>query len=232
MADLKSATSSVHHASRLLSICRLIVVTILVGVVMLLPHSVHAQVEQGVVGVGVGSGKITVDESLYSGKLYTLPPLSVVNTGTVPSKYTVAISYHEQQEELRPDANWFNFAPREFSLQPGEVRTVEVVVTIPLKVEPGNYFAYLEASPLKGDESSDTHVGIAAAAKLYFSVEQTSFLYAVYYRLLSLYQQYTAIVLTILVGTSLFIVVQLIRKYFRISVQLKPSSNDQPPDHQ
>ncbi len=39
------------------------------------------------IGVGVGTGKITIDENLKPGIIYKLPPLTVVNTGDEASDY-------------------------------------------------------------------------------------------------------------------------------------------------
>ncbi len=53
-------------------------------------------------GVGVGTGKIVVDEQLKPGMIYQLPSFSVINTGDIASDYSVGVAYHEGQEELQP----------------------------------------------------------------------------------------------------------------------------------
>lgn len=68
------------------------------------------------IGVGVGSGKIQVDEELKPGSVYELPPISVTNTGDEISEYEMAITYHEQQAELEPKEEWFVFTPQDISV--------------------------------------------------------------------------------------------------------------------
>ena len=53
------------------------------------------------IGVGVGTGRIDVDEELRPGQAYVLPPFNVLNTGDEPANYRVLLSYNENQEELR-----------------------------------------------------------------------------------------------------------------------------------
>ncbi len=47
------------------------------------------------IGVGVGVGKIQVDEKLKPGMIYQLPSFTVLNTGGEPSDYEISIQYHE-----------------------------------------------------------------------------------------------------------------------------------------
>lgn len=75
-----------------------IVVLALVLFINFLPSIAEAKI-----GVGVGTGKIEVDEALKPGSLYRLPPISVINTGDVEGVYSLTITYHEQQEEIRPE---------------------------------------------------------------------------------------------------------------------------------
>lgn len=66
---------------------------IFIGIVLLLPILALARI-----GVGVGIGKIVVDQPLKPGLIYTLPSLPVLNTGDEPAEYGVSIEYHEGQE--------------------------------------------------------------------------------------------------------------------------------------
>lgn len=58
-------------------------------------------------GVGVGTGKITVDEDLKAGSIYAVPPVTILNTGDEPSDYELLITYHSDQQEIWPDKEWF-----------------------------------------------------------------------------------------------------------------------------
>ncbi len=63
------------------------------------------------VGVGIGTGKIVVEDKLKPGEIYKLPSVAVLNTGDEPGEYEVGITYHEKQPELLPPEGWFNFKP-------------------------------------------------------------------------------------------------------------------------
>jgi hypothetical protein len=160
------------------------------------------------IGVGVGTGKVSMDETLKPGGIYDLPALPVLNTGDEPSDYKVTIEYHEGQETrddmgFKPEANWFNFTPETFHLDPNKVETVKVTLTVPTKTKPGKYFAYLEAQPVVQKESGVASIGIAAASKLYFTVAPSNIFAGIYYRFISIYGRYhpwDTIVLAVIAG--------------------------------
>jgi P pilus assembly chaperone PapD len=173
------------------------------------------------VGVGVGIGKIQVDKPLKAGLIYNLPSLPVLNTGDEPSQYEVSIEYHENVPELRPAREWFKFEPQSFYLEPGQTQSVRVTLTIPLKTKPGNYFAYLEGHPIKKAEKGTTSVGIAAAAKLYFTVKPSNIFEGIYYRFISLYSQYHPWDTIILVVIFVVLVITYFSKKFKIQIAKK-----------
>lgn len=180
------------------------------------------------IGVGVGIGKIQVDEKLKPGIIYQLPSLSVLNTGDEPSEYEVSIEYHETQTQLRPQKTWFIFSPQKFHLEPGGIQQVDVKLNLPLKMEPGDYFAYLEAHPLKKAEQGQTSVGIAAAAKLYFTVVPTNFFYGIYYKIISLWKVYSPIPQYVIGTTFALAAIFLFKKYFNIQINVKKPVNNTP----
>ncbi len=178
-------------------------------------------------GVGVGVGKIQVEKPLKAGIIYDLPSLPVLNTGDEPSDYGVSIEYHEKQEEnpemgLRPAKEWFSFEPANFHLEPGQSQQVKMKLALPIKgVKPGKYFVYLEAHPIRKAETGATQVGIAAAAKLYFTVAPSNIFQGIYYRFLSLYLRYhpwDTIALVIIFLTVLF---RFLGKKFKIQITKK-----------
>jgi hypothetical protein len=164
---------------------------ILSALVLVLPVVVFARI-----GVGVGAGKIHINEPLKAGGIYDLPAISVLNTGDEPADYLFSVQYHEGQEQrtdmgLKPAEAWFNFTPATFPLEPGKVQAVKVTLTIPAKIKPGNYFAYLEARPVKKATAGGvTSIGIAAATQLWFTVAPSNFFQGIYYRFISLYSRY------------------------------------------
>jgi len=121
------------------------------------------------VGVGINMGKISVDEPMMPGGSYKLPAVSIINTGQVASDYAMGVSYHQDQKELQPPAGWFEFDPKTVTLEPGRSQPVNITLHISVKAKPGDYFAYLEAHPVA--KEGNVAIGIAAAAKLYFTVK-------------------------------------------------------------
>ena len=121
------------------------------------------------VGVGINMGKISVDEPMMPGGSYKLPPVSIINTGQVTSDYGMGVSYHQDQKELQPPAGWFEFDPKTVTLEPGKSQPISITLHVSVKAKPGDYFAYLEAHPVA--KEGNVAIGIAAAAKLYFTVK-------------------------------------------------------------
>lgn len=170
------------------------------------------------IGVGVATGKIVVDNKMKAGGIYEIPSFTVVNTGDVPFEYEVYTQYLIGQEDKIPNPEWFKFSPQKFPLDPGKGQAVEVTISLPLKdVQPGQYFAFLEAKPSKEDEGG-TKVNIAAATKLYFTVAPANFFQGIYYRISSLmnnYSPWTYIALGIIV---LAIIISLIKRKFNFDI--------------
>jgi hypothetical protein len=178
-------------------------------------------------GVGVGTGKIQVTQKLYPGIIYNLPSLTVINTGDVPSDYEVTIGYHEAQPELRPPVEWFDFSPKNFHLEPGKTQVVAIKLNLPVKTVPGDYFAYLEGQPLAAG-STGTTIGIAAAAKLYFTVSPANFFQGIYYKVtsfLNVNQPWTG---RIALALGVIIVILIARKYLKIQVNVKKPKESNP----
>jgi hypothetical protein len=124
-------------------------------------------------GVGVGTGKIMLDETLAGGNTYNLPAMTVYNTGDEASDYEMEVTFNERQPELKPGANWVNFSPKKFGLSPGAAQTVNMTIAVPKGAKTGDYYAYLEAHSIapKATGQAVAHISAAAAAKFYFSAE-------------------------------------------------------------
>ncbi|MFC1624769.1 hypothetical protein ACFL15_00085 [Patescibacteria group bacterium] len=173
------------------------------------------------VGVGIGTGKIYVDEKLKPGVIYNLPPITIFNTGTEISKYGVSVEYTREQSEKMPDREWFKFEPNTFTLEPGQTQAVSVKLNLPLKVIPGDYFAFLEGHPIVVTESGVTAVNIAAATKLYFTVVPANMVQGAYHRVISLWSEFEPWSTRISVFIGLIIVVSVLRKNLNIEVSTK-----------
>lgn len=181
--------------------------------VLLLPVSALATL-----GVGVGSGKIVLDQPLRPGGTYSLPSLTVINTGDEASDYEVGISFHEGQKELKPSADWFKIPPTSFRLAPGEAKVVDISISLPVKCASGDYFAYLEGRPLTKAENGTSKVGIAAASKLYFSIIPATLWQGYYYKLLDFWHRNLPWTNIILIAVVLLIIILVLRKYFTFNI--------------
>lgn len=183
------------------------------AIVLFLPLAVLAKI-----GVGIGTGKIIVDQEMKAGLIYTLPPVMVMNTGDEPSEYGMGIQWHENQPEMRPAKEWFSFSPATFHLEPGTSRVVQMKLTLPIKgAKPGKYFAFIQGFPVR-KATGGASIGIAAATKLYFSVAPANFLAGIYYRVVSLftiYSPWSYIVLIIVAGSGL---VAFLRRFFSLNL--------------
>ncbi|MDP2671631.1 MAG: hypothetical protein Q8P13_04220 [bacterium] len=173
------------------------------------------------VGVGVGTGKINVTEKLKPGASYTLPPMTVFNTGTVTATYKIRPAFNETQPQKKPDASWFSFSPENFTLTTKDSQRVTPRLSLPLRTPPGDYFVYLEAVPDKTVQKGDTSVGVAAATKLYFTVVPANLFMAILYWIISFYQNYAPFSYIL---TALFVfgvLTTIFRKYFNFSFRIQ-----------
>ncbi len=177
---------------------------------------VHARI-----GVGIGTGKIIVSEKLRPGQIYTLPQVMILNTGDEVGTYSVRVTYHEKQKELEPPEDWFIFSPKEFNLKPGAGQTVDIKLNLPLFMEPGKYFAYIEGYPTKKAGGGTTTIGVAAATKLYFTVEAANFFQAFYYRVISFWREYQPWTSRISITILLLIAYGFIRKYVNVDINFR-----------
>lgn len=188
---------------------------VLLLVILLLPNLVLARV-----GVGVGTGKITIEEPLNPGATYLLPNFAVINTGDEVSNYSASIEYKQGIPELNPGKEWFSIEPNEFSLEPNNAQNVKVKINVPIKVVPGNYFAFIEAHPVKDAETPGASINVAAASKLYFTIKSANIFQAVYYKTVSFFVNnapWTYIVLVLILLASL---VTFFKQKFSFSISV------------
>lgn len=165
------------------------------------------------VGVGVNLGKIQIDEPITPGGIYNFPSIGVLNTGDEPGEYELAVTYHQDQPELRPEQAWFHFSPATFHLEPGQAQSVTIKLALPVKTKPGKYFAYLEAHPII-KAGPGTTIGVAAATKTYFTVAPANLWQAIVWRastFFAVYAPWTYVSLAIVVGA---IILAIFRKLF------------------
>lgn len=183
------------------------------------------------IGVGVGTGKIKVDEQLKPGIIYNLPLITVINTGDMPSDYSVSVAYQTGQPELLPKADWFLFSPQKFHLDPGKGQAVDIKLNLPISVQPGNYFAFLEAQPFLKAQKGQTSIGIAAASRLYFKVVPANIFMAIYYKINSFWNVYAPWPQRFLILIVLILAGAFFKKFFNIQIGLKKPENVNPRFH-
>ncbi|KKU85817.1 MAG: hypothetical protein A2667_00665 [Candidatus Wildermuthbacteria bacterium RIFCSPHIGHO2_01_FULL_47_27] len=182
---------------------------------LILPLAVSAGV-----GVGVNLGKIEIDEPLKPGGIYNFPSIGVLNTGDEPGEYELAVTYHQDQPELRPPQEWFSFSPSSFHLEPGASQSVAVKLSLPMKVKPGDYFAYLEAHPII-KAGPGTTIGVAAATKTYFTVIPANIWQAIYYKTTSFFTIYAPWTYVVLAMIGAAIIITIFRKFFAFQIGIR-----------
>lgn len=173
-------------------------------------------------GVGVGTAKIIVDKDLKAGTIYSVPPVTILNTGDEPSDYELLITYHSDQQEIWPDREWFEFSPSSFHLEPGEAQIVNVRLDLPIKAKPGNYFAFIEGHPVqKASGGGTTVIGIAAATKFYFTIAPSNIFEAIYYRLITFFDYNAPWSYIILAVVLVAVLWALFKKFFKFKLNIK-----------
>lgn len=185
------------------------------ALVLLLPLVVFARI-----GVGIGIGKIQIEEPLRQGGIYNFPSLPVLNTGDEPSQYGVSIEYRQNQPQLRPAQEWFSFSPPSFHLEPGKSQSVAVKLILPLETKPGDYFAFLGAHPVM-EAKPGASVGVAAAAKMYFTVAPANIWQGIYYRVVSFWTVYAPWTWVVLGVVLLAIIITIFKKHFAFQIGVK-----------
>lgn len=174
------------------------------------------------IGVGVGIGKIEIDKPLKPGGVYNLTSLVVLNTGDEPADYEITVAYHSEQPQIRPAQEWFSFYPSSFHLEPGQVKSVAVKLTLSVKTKPGDYFAYLQGQPIKKvTTAGGATIGVAAATKLYFTVVPANIWQGIYYRFIFLYSRYHPWDTIVLAMIFIALFLRFIVKRFKFQIARK-----------
>ncbi len=190
-------------------------VVILFGAALLFAQTALARV-----GVGMGAGEIRLTEQVKPGGIYTLPKLRIFNTGDETTTYGMDIAYHAERPEMRPREDWFSFNPATFTLPAGQSQEISITMTVPVKAEPGDYFAFLESGPVASNKPG-TSVGIAVATKLFFTVVPANIFQALLYRVSSFFTTYAPwswVGLAVAVCLALFI---FFRRFFSFNIAVR-----------
>lgn len=132
-------------------------------------------------GVALDLGRLEIVQKLIPGGGYTLPPVGVRNPGDEVTTYRMVISSVQGQAGTPVPEGWFEFEPREVTLEPGETEKVQARLSLPTGADPGDYEALLAAQIVT--EGEGAQVGAAAAAKVTFEVEASTLIGAYWFKL-------------------------------------------------
>ena len=97
--------------------------------------------------------------------------MRVVNIGDQVGSYEATIAHISDQTELVAHAEWFQFEPLGFDLEPGASMRVAVSMRLPVDAYGGDYSVLIEVHPVTGGGGA-TASGDAASTKLRFSVKR------------------------------------------------------------
>lgn len=192
---------------------------------------------QQTLGVGVGLGTITVDQTLTPGGVYKLPDLPIVNTGNQAAEFQASVSLPAEYLEKLPLLErkrqelwlkkWVWFNPARAYLKPSQSQSVGVSLVLPLTAPKGDYLFYLEASPIIKKPEGNVSIGPAAATKLFFRVGNSpGVLGAFRQRASTLWHFYQPWSTIFIIGTDLTAVALLARTLLSVSIQIRAKRRD------
>jgi hypothetical protein len=173
------------------------------------------------IGVGVSLGKVELKENLKPGLTYKLPTVVVFNNGDVKSDYEMTLQFNEKQPQRKPGAYWVQFTPQHFTIQPGKSQQVTMSIKAPSAARPGDYFAYIEAHPLKKDKTGKTAINIAAATKLSFKVAPANIFQKLYYFLLDLWNRFKRLIIVIFILAAMAGAITYSRRHINVELKKK-----------
>lgn len=192
-----------------------LLLSVLACFVLLLPLLVFSRV-----GVGMGAGEIRITEPIKLGGVYEIPSVRIFNTGDETTTYAMNVAYHQDRHELRPAKDWFKFNPETFTLEPTESQEIFITMVVPLKGEPGDYFAFIESGPVASNEPG-TSVGIAVATKLFFTLVPANIFQAISYRVASIYNAYRPWSWLVPLLATLFILLMILRRFVSFNIAVR-----------
>jgi hypothetical protein len=132
-------------------------------------------------GVALDIGRLDISQTLTPGGGYRLPPLGVRNPGDQVTSYRIVVSHVDGQNGRPIPSSWFRFEPRKLTLKPGKTQKVQVRLSVPTGADPVHYEGLVAAQIVT--KGKGAQVGAAAAAKVTFSVESSTWLGALWYHI-------------------------------------------------
>ena len=187
-------------------------VSVLIAIILFPFNSISTSAS---LGVGVDTGEIVIDEMLNPGFSYSLPPITVINTGETAAQYSMSVENAEDKKKLNPEKDWFVFNPETFFLEPGQKQKVEIKMNLPVtRIKLGEYFVFLTAQPL----TELGTVGVAAGTKLHFTVEAANIVQFIFYKISDVFSSYQPWSTITIIFHFLLIAIVTLRKRFKFEI--------------
>ena len=193
---------------------------IVLGILVAFFVSLSPMIVLAKIGVGMGAGEIRLDEPVKLGGIYELPSVRIFNTGDEITRYGMDVAYHQDYHQLRPAQSWFSFSPSTFTLKPNESQEVKVTMIVPVKAEPGDYFAFIESGPVASN-APGTSVSVAVATKLFFTVVPANIFQAISFRVSSFFETYSPWSWGVLGFFALVILVLILRRFVSFNINVR-----------
>jgi hypothetical protein len=124
----------------------------------------------GNTGAGVGANPIVLSAVARPGRVYQLPSLYVVNTGTSPSHYRLKVEQFAPHAGRAVPPSWISFDRNGFLLKAKESTTIELRLTVPSRAATGKYVSDIVAGTEAGTKVSGAVASAQAATQLMFTV--------------------------------------------------------------
>jgi hypothetical protein len=168
-------------------------------------------------GVALDLGKLEISQVLTPGGGYRLPPVGVRNPGDEVTTYQMIVSSVQGQDGIPVPEGWFDFEPREVTLEPGQTKKVETRLSLPTGADPGRYEGLLAAQIVT--EGGGAQVGAAAAAKVLFEVESATLLGAYWYKLSTWFEDNAPWTWIVPVALASFLIAWQFRRNFAFRLE-------------
>lgn len=129
-----------------------------------------AQRAEASIGVGVQVGPVSLGSVAHRGESYALPPVYVVNTGTEAEAVSLRIERLARGPGRIIPPSWIKVTGPAVQLTPGNAARIPLELVVPDLAKPGGYLSDIVVTGSSVASAGITHVGVAAATKLDFSV--------------------------------------------------------------
>ena len=125
---------------------------------------------QASVGVGIQAGPVRLTGAAHAGSNYALPPVYVVNTGTLPESVFIRIERVSPGHGLTVPPSWIHAAGSTVTLAQGQSARIPLELAVPPTAKPGVYFSDVIVKGAAATSAGGANFDVAAATDLGFRV--------------------------------------------------------------